>query len=109
MLNTAALSAAELNALVARLGLVDPTDPGAITAKRPAARLKALAGKRIALLENRKPNAAELLQALGALLVDRGGAAVADSRSKFIYSRPAAPDIMDELSEYDAVVTAIGD
>jgi hypothetical protein len=102
-------SPADLDALVARLDLVDPTDPGKTGAKLAAARLESLDGKRIALLENRKPNAAELLEALGALLVDRGGAAAADSRSKFIYSRPAAPDIVGELTEYDAVVTAIGD
>jgi len=108
-MDIAALSPSDLDALIARLGLVDPTDPSRADSKAPAPRLQALAGARIALLENRKPNAKHLLDELAHLLVDRGGAAFADVRSKFIYSRPAATDIVDELAEYDAVVTAIGD
>jgi hypothetical protein len=109
MTNIASLHPAELDELIARLGLVDPTDSSPSDVRALAPRLRSLAGARIALLENRKPNARELLQEIGQLLSERGGAATAEVRSKFIYSRPASPDIVDELAQYDAVVTAIGD
>jgi hypothetical protein len=102
-------SPAELRALRERLNLVDPTDRGHLDSTKGAPRLPTLAGARIALLENRKPNARELLDTLAGLLIERGQAGAADVRSKFIYSRPAAADIVDELVQYDAVVTAIGD
>ncbi len=109
MTDIATLPSSALDALITQLGLVDPTDPGRLDSKRPAPRLSALAGARIALLENRKPNAQQLLEQLASLLIDRGKVTSADVRSKFIYSRPAATEIVDELAQYDAVVTAIGD
>lgn len=111
MLDTASIAAfspAELDALVARLGLVDPTDP-TMRQSRRAPRLGTLAGARIGLLDNRKPNAALLLSELGALLSERFGLAATEPRSKFIYSRPAAPEIVEALARCDAVITAIGD
>jgi hypothetical protein len=109
MTDIASLPIADLDALIAHLGLVDPTDAAPTDAKTLAPRLGSLAGARVALLENRKPNARELLCEIGVLLSERGGAVTSEVRSKFIYSRPAAPDIVDELAQYDAVVTAIGD
>jgi hypothetical protein len=109
MSNAFELSPASVDALIADLDLVDPSDPRRIDDKRPAPRLHSLTGTRVALLENRKPNARELLEELGRLLVERGGVNAANVHSKFIYSRPAAAEIVDELAGYDAVVTAIGD
>ena len=109
MLDMACIPASELDALVRRLDLVDPTDPSVTRILRPAPRLPTLADKRVGLLDNRKPNAAELLAALADLLRARSGIAEAAPRSKFIYSRPAAPDLIDELAGCDAVITAIGD
>jgi hypothetical protein len=109
MSNVFELSPSSVDALIADLDLVDPTDPGRIDDKRPAPRLHSLIGARVALLENRKPKARELLEELGRLLVERGGVSAANLHSKFIYSRPAAVEIVDELAGYDAVVTAIGD
>ena len=108
MLDAKSLSTADLNDLVAHLGLVDPTDTTTRRA-RSAPRLTALAGRRIGLLDNRKPNAALLLAELARLLDARFGLSEVASRAKFIYSRPAAPDVIDELAGYDAVITAIGD
>lgn len=109
MTDTTTRTSDNLDALTARLDLVDPTDRGRAAARRAAPRLKALTGARIALLENRKPNARELLQELSGLLIDRAGVAAADVRSKFIYSRPAATDVIEDLAHYDGLVTAIGD
>ena len=109
MTNVASLSAAGLDELVARLNLVDPTASGGVKGKTVAPRLPSLSGARIAFLENRKPNARELLQEIAQLLSERAGVAAAEVQSKFIYSRPAAADIVDTLAGYDGLVTAIGD
>jgi len=101
-------SAADLDALVDRLGLVDPTDPRTARSSN-ASGLSSLRGARVALLDNRKPNAALLLAEIGELLRSRYALAAAEPRTKFIYSRPAAEDLVAELAGFDAVVTAIGD
>jgi hypothetical protein len=109
MVSTTSIPASRADDLIAELGLVDPTDPGASRARDSAPRLHDLRGARIALLDNRKPNAAALLAELGSLLLDRDGASEIEPISKFIYSRPAAAEIVDRLAGFDAVVTAIGD
>ena len=108
MQDLASLSASALDELVRRFDLVDPTDP-AIARATNATGLSALSGRRVALLDNRKPNAALLLAEVGELLRSRHGLGAVESRSKFIYSRPAAPDLIEELTGFDAVITAIGD
>ncbi|MBI3965506.1 MAG: hypothetical protein HY329_07710 [Chloroflexi bacterium] len=90
------------------LGLLDPTDT-AKPSPKAAARLRSLAGVRVALLDNKKPNAALLLRRIGERLVAEHGVAETALFSKFIYSKPAAPDVVERLAAYDAVVTAIGD
>lgn len=108
MLTAPAIDPDALDLLIEQLGLLDPTDTQA-GARSAAPRLVSLAGRRIGLLDNRKPNAALLLHLLGQLLEARHGAAESLARSKFIYSQPAAPNLIDELAGCDAVVTAIGD
>lgn len=103
-----ACSAADLDELVRQLDSVDPTDPTTARATN-AAGLSSLRGARVALLDNRKPNAALLLAEVGELLQSRFALAAAEPRTKFIYSRPAAEDLIAELAAFDAVVTAIGD
>jgi hypothetical protein len=108
MQSLATRSAAELDELVRQLDLVDPTDPNTARSAN-AFGLQALAGARVGLLDNRKPNAALLLSEVGDLLRTRYQLAAAEPRTKFIYSRPAAADLVAELSAFDAVITAIGD
>jgi hypothetical protein len=96
---------------VQRLGLLDPTS-GSSERKQKAAlpRLEDLANKRIGLLDNSKTNAAALLAHVGEALLQRHGAARLLARTKLIYSRIAAPELIDELAtNCDAVLTAIGD
>lgn len=91
------------------LGLVDPTHRPQ-PKLRPAPRLDSLKGKRGALLDNRKGNADRLLTALGELLVERYDVGEVDAVRKFIYSRRADPQVIDDLvRDYDFVVTAVGD
>ncbi|GIX49511.1 MAG: hypothetical protein KatS3mg131_3722 [Candidatus Tectimicrobiota bacterium] len=61
-------------------------------------------------LDNRKPNADKLLARIRDVLQAQYGLADALWRSKFIYSRPAAPELLEELAQHcQCVITAIGD
>ncbi len=92
------------------LGLALPIDPEAASRWRAAPRLDTLHGKVGGLLGNRKANAEILLQNMGERLaknLELGDIVAVD---KYVYSRPAADEIISELSERcDFVVTAIAD
>ena len=87
-----------------------PIDPDGAGKWRPAPRIPSLSGKVGGFLGTRQANADLLLQSIQELLekhYELGDAVVLD---KFIYSRPAAAEIVDRLSERcDFVVTAIAD
>jgi len=91
-------------------GILSPVDPGAKSRWRTAPRLRSLNGKVGGFLGNRKVNADLLLGGIKELMYQRfelGDALVLD---KFVYSRPAAQDIVDALADRcDFVVTAIAD
>ncbi len=92
------------------LGLALPIDPEAASRWRAAPRLDTLHDKVGGFLGNRKANAGLLLQNVGERLakdLELGDILAVD---KYVYSRPAADDIIDQLSERcDFVVTAIAD
>lgn len=96
-----------------RLGQLDilaPIDPDARAKWRAAARLGGLHSKVGGFLGNRKDNAAPLLALIKELLDRRFELSETVSIDKFIYSRPAADEIVDALAERcDFVVTAIAD
>ena len=93
-----------------QMGLMSPIDPDAANRWRPAPRLDTLHGKVGGFLGNRKANAAQLLHNVRELLdrdLELGDAMAVD---KYVYSRPAADDIIEELAtSCDFVVTAIAD
>ena len=92
------------------LGLALPIDPEAASRWRAAPRLDTLHDKVGGFLGNRKANAGLLLQNVGEGLakdLELGDILAVD---KYVYSRPAADDIIGQLSERcDFVVTAIAD
>ena len=92
------------------LGLALPIDPEAASRWRAAPRLDTLHDKVGGFLGNRKANASLLLQNVGEGLakdLELGDILTVD---KYVYSRPAADDIIGQLSERcDFVVTAIAD
>ena len=92
------------------LGLALPIDPEAASRWRAAPRLNTLHDKVGGFLGNRKANAGLLLQNVGEGLakdLELGDILAVD---KYVYSRPAADDIIGQLSERcDFVVTAIAD
>ena len=84
--------------------------PDAAHRWRPALRLDTLHGKVGGFLGNRKANAALLLHNVREQLdrdMELGDSLAVD---KYVYSRPAADDIIEELAAgCDFVVTAIAD
>ncbi|MDA8218055.1 MAG: hypothetical protein M0Z94_10620 [Dehalococcoidales bacterium] len=92
------------------LVILDPTaGPAASVAKR-APRLDTLDGKVIGLLDNTKLNADRFIAHLAAALRREHPTAEFVVRRKAGASRPAAPELLDELAaRCDAVVAAVGD
>ena len=69
----------------------------------------ALAGKTLALLDNRHPNVTPLLARLGELLSAHTAVASILPRVKPSFSRPCPPDLLDELAERaQVIVTGVG-
>ncbi|HEX2171870.1 MAG TPA: hypothetical protein VHL09_05445 [Dehalococcoidia bacterium] len=98
----------DLRAAIEELGLLDPTDQREHE-HRAAPPLETLTGKRGGFLDNRKGNADVLLERVRTLLEERYELAGTVACAKWIYSAPAAPDVLEDLSGCDFVVTAIGD
>ena len=100
----------ELEERLSRLDILRPVDPDANTRWRAAPRLLDLHGKVGGFLGNRKANADLLLRDIKESLDKRFEMRDSVVLDKFVYSRPAAEDIVDALSDRcDFVVTAIAD
>ena len=101
---------ADLAARLNDMGLMSPIDPEAYSRWRAAPRLESIHGKVGGFLGNRKANASLLLQGVKELLDKDFELREGIATDKYIYSRPAADDIIDDLaSRCDFVVTAIAD
>ena len=93
-----------------RLGLLLPIDEDIAQQRRAAPALPALHGAVAGFLDNRKNNADKLLARIRDVLQARFAFADIVWRSKFIYSRTAAPEILEALAERcQFIITAIGD
>ena len=99
----------DLQTRMAALGLVDPTDRQEEPERRPATPLETLDGLTGGFLDNRKGNADVILEAIRQRLLDGYGVSDSVVRAKWVFSAPAAPEIIDELAQCDFVVTAVGD
>jgi len=95
---------------LSQLNIMTPIDPNLTSRWHGAPVLSSLHGKVGVFLGNKKAHANLLLETIKELLdknYELGDSVVLD---KFIYSRPAADDIVDSLAERcDFVVTAIAD
>ena len=92
------------------LGLALPIDPDAASRWRAAPRLETLHDKVGGFLGNRKANADLLLRNIGERMAKNLELGDVIAVDKFVYSRPAADDIISDLSQRcDFVVTAIAD
>jgi hypothetical protein len=75
-----------------------------------APRTADLSGARVGLLENGKQNARLFIEEVADVLRERYGAAEVTLRRKEIFSAPAPPELVDELSAAsDVVVIGVGD
>lgn len=75
-----------------------------------APRKDSLEGRRIGLLNNAKPNAAEILERVATLLEQRYGVADVMMLSKPSFAVPADDVMMEKLAEQcDAVIAGVGD
>lgn len=88
--------------------LIDPSAEESAETNPGAQRLDGLKGKRIGLLDNIKHNAVYLLEEVGERLQREHGCEVRMVRKK-TYTRFAEPQVMEQLADCDAVITAIGD
>ena len=101
---------ADLKARLNDMGLLSPIDPEAYSRWRAAPRLETIHGKVGGFLGNRKANASLLLQGVQELLDKDLELREGITADKYVYSRPAADDIIDDLaSRCDFVVTCIAD
>jgi hypothetical protein len=78
--------------------IVDPVGSSAAAARTLAGRPRSLEGVTIALLDNSKPNAAVLLERVGALLAARGHARAVKAWSKPGSSIGASPAVIEEIA-----------
>lgn len=82
------------------------TKGGLALAKRPAD----LSGTSVGLLENGKQNARLFLEEVAGVLRERYGIGDITLRRKEIFSAPAPPELVDQMSaESDVVVIGVGD
>ncbi len=89
--------------------ILSPIALPATSAAMPLPGVASLAGKTLALLDNRHPNVTPLFQRLRELFAARGEAASILSRVKPSFSRPCPQDLLDELAEHaQLVVTGVG-
>ena len=93
--------------------IMDPTgrsasrtaEAGLALAPRPAD----LSGARVGLLENGKQNARLFIEDVAGVLRERYGAGEVTLRRKEVFSAPAPPELVDELSAVsDVVVIGVG-
>ena len=92
------------------LRVLDPTFVPAVVSPGMADRPRDLNGKTVGLLANHKLNAEELLEAIHEVLTDSFTLAPAHRVNKGNASRPADPDLLDEIAAaVDVVITANGD
>ena len=89
--------------------LVSPRPPVRKAQLVLSRRRASLSGRSVGILSNGKPNADEFLHAIGTLLRERDGVRTVGHHVKPSWSRRAPDDIVRQLAQYDAVITAVGD
>ena len=88
----------------------DPRGIVEADARAAAARVSALKGKRLAILDNTKWNAGKLLRGIQDKLAAGAGLASINYYRKHSFSMNAASALLDEIAaNNDLVITAIGD
>ena len=89
--------------------VLDPSSEMAAAYGEAAPRLKSLTGKTVGLISNGKEGTIGFFSHLGQMLEEDFGVSAGVLRVKSNYSAPANPDIVGEISSWDAVISGIGD
>ena len=89
--------------------ILDPTTETTTALGQPAPRLASLEGKTVGFISNGKEGTKGYFAHLDRLLRDEFGVSEVVTRIKSNYSAPADGWILDEIKQWDAVVSGIGD
>jgi len=89
--------------------VLDPTSEAGPSKSEPAARLDTLFGKTVGFISNGKEGTARYFHHLGEALKSRYGVAEIVLQTKSNYSAPADAHIVNGISEWDAMMSGIGD
>ncbi len=91
------------------LRVLDPTFDGQQAAQETVSRLGSLSGGTVGLLDNGKRNVNTLLNHMEELLRSQHGVSQVVRLSKPDASRPAPDDVIANMADCDAVISAVGD
>ena len=91
------------------LRVLDPTNEMRQAGGRPAARPRSLEGKTIGFISNGKEGTKGYFAQLERMLREELEVSHVIWRTKLNYSAPADAHIIDEIPQWDAVVTGVGD
>lgn len=83
----------------------EPSDAGFTTAPRPTT----LAGSRLGVLDNGKPNAAHVVATAARGLSQRYQAAEPMAVTKDVASRPVSEELLVRFRGFDAAIVGVGD
>ncbi|MDA1369487.1 MAG: hypothetical protein O2971_01830 [Proteobacteria bacterium] len=89
--------------------VLDPTSEESGKVTGLARRLITLRGTKVGLISNGKEGTNDFFAIVERLLYERFSVAEVISRVKANYSAPAAASIIDEVRNWNAVITGIGD
>ena len=93
-----------------KLVLISPVNEATVAESTVAPRLPGLQGRRVGLLDNSKSKAGKMLDAVAAILHAQHGFADIVRHRKPSASKPAAPEMIDQLAKTcDLVVVGVGD
>ena len=91
------------------LRVFDPTHEEKAPGGEPAARLTSLEGKTVGFISNGKEGTKRYFAHLERMLREELGVADVVWRTKSNYSAPAEAHIVDDIKNWQAVVTGVGD
>jgi hypothetical protein len=95
---------------IPKLVLINPQNEAEVAESSLAPRLSGLQGKRVGLLDNSKSKAGKMLDAVAAILHAQYGFTDVLRRRKPSASKPADPEMINDLaSTCDLVVAGVGD
>ena len=89
--------------------VLDPTHETIVKEFAAAPRLKALEGRVVGFISNGKEGTVRLFDHLEHLLRTEAGVARVVRLVKSNYSAPAEPELIAQASDWDAVITGVGD